>query len=289
MIFNAPYPLPYASRPPSLEPILSRPYLLSQSDTPTSLYTSALGYFQSGNINRAIQVWTKLIFQNNLKEQSLYNRAQAYLVIRQFPLAQSDLELLLSSRLTAVSRSSVLILRGIVYSEQGNLSAALQDLNASLALEPTSDGLSNRAVVFLKQKQFKLAESDLRQAIKSDPSQSNLYNLASVQLSLGAFQECVSSANKLVEMNKYFPQVYTLRGTCLYRLRNYDLAISDFLRAISLDAQQPDAYYYQGLSLLALNKKDSALSLLLRSADIYLSVGNTPMYQEAMKSLSSLQ
>jgi tetratricopeptide (TPR) repeat protein len=67
------------------------------------------------------------------------------------------------------------------------------------------------------------------------------------------------------------------------------MAISDFLRAISLDSQQPDAYYYQGLAMLALNQKDSALALLLKAADIYLSVGNTAMYQEAMKSLSTMQ
>jgi hypothetical protein len=40
---------------------------------------------------------------------------------------------------------------------------------------------------------------------------------------------------------------------------------------------------------LALNQKDSALALLLKAADIYLSVGNTAMYQEAMKSLSTMQ
>jgi len=288
MIFDTPKSLPHAS-PPPLEQVQASSVLLAQAETPASLYASALGYFQSGNINRAIQVWTMLIYQNNLKEQSLYNRAQAYLVIRQFPLASSDLDVLLSSRLTAVSRASVLILRGIVFSEQGNLSAALQDLNAALALEPSSDGLSNRAVIYLKQKQYKLAESDLRQAIKSDPSQSNLYNLASVQLSLGSYQDCLATSNKLVEMNKFFPQAYTLRGTCLYKLRSYDMAISDFLRAISLDSQQPDAYYYQGLAMLALNQKDSALALLLKAADIYLSVGNTAMYQEAMKSLSTMQ
>ena len=289
MIFDSPSLQFHADRVTAFESFQSRPVLLSQADTPASLYTSALGYFQSGNINRAIQVWTKLIFQNNLKEQSLYNRAQAYLVIRQFQLANSDLDLLLSSKLSAVSRSSVLILRGIVFSEQGNLSSALQDLNASLALEPSAGGLSNRAVVYLKQKQYKLAEADLRQAIKSDPSQSNLYNLASVQLSLGSYQDCVASTTKLVASNQYFPQVYTLRGTCLYRLRSYDQAVSDFLRAIALDAQQPDAFYYQGLSLLALNKKDSALALVLRSADMYLAVGNTQMYQEAMKALSTIQ
>ena len=281
------------SQPPSglprLGQVQSHPILLAQAETPASLYASALGFFQSGNVNRAIQVWTKLINQNTLREQSLYNRAQAYLVIRQFPLASSDLDLLLSSKLSAVSRSSILILRGIVFSEQGNLTGALQDLNASIALEPSSDALSNRAVVYLKQKQYRLAEADLRQAIKSDPSQSNLYNLGSVQLALGSYHDCVTSANKLIETNKFFPQVYTLRGTCLYRLRNYDLAVSDFLRALSLDTQQPDAYYYQGLSLLALKQKDSAIALILRSADIYLSVGNTPMYQEAMKALSSMQ
>jgi tetratricopeptide (TPR) repeat protein len=289
MIFDSPPLQFHADQVPALEFAQYGSVLLSQADTPASLYSSALGYFQSGNINRAIQVWTKLIYQNNLKEQSLYNRAQAYLVIRQLPLANSDLDLLLSSQLSVVSRSSVLLLRGIVFSEQGNLAAALQDLNASLALEPSSNGLSNRAVIYLKQKQYKLAESDLRQAIKSDPSQSNLYNLASVQLSLGSFKECVASTNKLVAMNKFFPMVYTLRGTCLYRLRNYDEAISEFRRATSLDPQQADALYYQGLSLLALNKKDSALALILRSADMYLAVGNTPMYQEAMKTLSTIQ
>ena len=174
MIFDGTSVQSYNARPLALETGLIRPILVAQADTPASLYTSALGYFQSGNINRAIQVWTRLIVQNNLKEQSLYNRAQAYLVIRQFQLANSDLDLLLSSRLSSVSRSSVLILRGIVFSEQGNLPAALQELNASLSLEPSAGGLSNRAVVYLKQKKYKLAEADLRQAIKSDSSQSNL-------------------------------------------------------------------------------------------------------------------
>jgi tetratricopeptide (TPR) repeat protein len=241
--------------------------------------------FQQGNVNRAIQIWSQLILEGQEVEASLYNRIQAYLVIRQFPLALADLNALGRIQRPHV-KSNTYLLRGITLNELRNYPEALNNFNLALSQDRNPLVFANRAIVYQNSGHLDLAEADLKQAVLIETSPTSLYNLAAIQRQRGQYKECLLNLNKALGLNGGFPPAYTLRGVCQYYLGSYDLAIGDFLRANSIDPGQPESYHYLGLSLAALKRPQEANQFLLKAADLYLGQNNQNRYQEVMQLLT---
>ena len=241
--------------------------------------------FNAGNINAAIAIWSQMITAGQDVQDSLYNRAQSYLVLRQFQLALNDLNQLETMQRPAV-RSYTFLLRGIVFNEIQNYNSALRDFNLAEKIDNNRLVFANRAVAYQRSGQFAQAEQDLIRAIKSDPTQANLHNLAAIQLSLGKFSECIGSSTRVVNAFQTFYPAYTVRGICHYRLGRLEDSVADFLRSTTLNPAQADATQYLGMALVSMGKTDQARPFLLRAADLYLSQNDQSRYQEVMKMLS---
>lgn len=255
---------------------------------PNQSYQSPNDLFTAGKVNSAILAWTQLINRGIDLYPSLYNRAQAYIVIKQFKSALSDLNTLEIKRRPFVD-PQVLSLKGVVLNELGDYKQALQNLDLSLKLSKTAYSLTNRGVIYQKLGNLPKAELDFHDASIMDPSYSNFYNLASLQLSQKKYSECASNANQaLTLLNSPFYPGYTVRGICSYHLNRYEESIADLLRSASINQFQPEAYLFLGLALLKVNRAAEAKSYLLRSADIFLEQSKQPEYQEVMKTLSSI-
>lgn len=242
--------------------------------------------FAAGAINGAIQIWSSLIAANRDLEPCLYNRAQAYLILAQLPLAQLDLE-----RLVILQRqrpnSSTFLLRGILNNELGNSTQALADFERALKIDANPLVYANRALAYQRKGQFDRAEADLLLAVRQDPSASNLHNLAVVQRQLNRLEACISNASLVIRAKPTFAPAYTVRGLCLYGLRRYQEAIADFLRSTTINPSQAEAQHYLGLSMVALGRSVEANPVLLRAADLYLAERNQQGYQAVMQQLSS--
>lgn len=260
-------------------PLYSQPNLSSQS--PNDLFTA-------GKVNSAILAWTQLINRGIDVYPSLYNRAQAYIVIKQFKSALTDLNILEIKRRPYVD-PQVLSLKGVVLNELGDYKQALQNLDLSLKLSKTAYSLTNRGVIYQKLGNLPKAELDFFDASVMDASYSNFYNLASLQLSQKKYSECSINANKALSLlNSPFYPGYTVRGICSYHLNRYEESIADLLRSASINQYQPEAYLFLGLALLKVNRSAEAKSYLLKSADIFLEQSKQPEYQEVMKTLASI-
>lgn len=242
--------------------------------------------FAAGAINAAIQIWSGLIAENRDVEPCLYNRAQAYLILGQLPLAQLDLD-----RLVALQRqrpnSSTFLLRGILSNELGNPTQALADFDRALKIDRNPLVYANRALAYQRQGQLQRAQADLQLAVQGDPSASNLHNLAVVERQLGRFEACISNASLVIRAKPTFAPSYTVRGLCFYGLRRYHDAIADFLRSTTINPAQAEAHHYLGLSMAALGRVAEANPVLLRAADLYLAERNQQGYQAVMQQLAS--
>ena len=253
--------------------------------SPQSLRAEADRQFQRGNVNRAIQIWSQLILQGQDVEASLYNRTQAYLVIRQPPLALADLNSLERIQRPHIKFNTYL-LRGITLNELHDFPGALKNFNLALGQGPNPLVYANRAITYQNSGRLDLAEADFNQAVLSEASPASLYNLAAIQRQLGHYKQCVLNLNRAIGLNGGFPPAYSLRGVCHYYLGAYDLAMGDFLRANALDPGQPESYHYLGLSLTALKRPKEANQFLLKAADLYLSQNNQLRYQQVMQLLT---
>jgi tetratricopeptide (TPR) repeat protein len=242
--------------------------------------------FAAGAINGAIQIWSSLIAANRDLEPCLYNRAQAYLILAQLPLAQLDLD-----RLVILQRqrpnSATFLLRGILNNELANPSQALADFDRALKIDANPLVYANRALAYQRLGQLNRAEADLQLAVSRDPSASNLHNLAVVQRQLSRPEACISNASLVIRAKPSFAPSYTVRGLCLYGLRRYQEAIADFLRSTTINPNQAEAQHYLGLSMVALGRPAEANPVLLKAADLYLLERNQQGYQAVMQQLAS--
>ena len=242
--------------------------------------------FSAGAINAAIQIWSNLIAENRDIEACLYNRAQAYLILAQLPLAQLDLDRLVNLQRQRPS-SATFLLRGILNNELANPNQALADFDRALKIDGNPLVFANRALAYQRKGQLDRAEADLQVAVQRDPSASNLHNLAVVQRQLGQLVPCISNAGLVIRAKPTFAPAYTVRGVCLYGQRRYQDAIADFLRSTTINPAQAEAHHYLGLSLMALGRSAEANTVLLRAADLYLAERNQQGYQAVMQQLAS--
>jgi tetratricopeptide (TPR) repeat protein len=252
----------------------------------TALRQLADQRFAAGAINGAIQIWSGLIAANRDLEPCLYNRAQAYLILAQLPLAQLDLDRLVILQRQRPS-SSTFLLRGILNNELGNPNQALADFERALKIDANPLVYANRALAYQRMGQLDRAEADLQLAVRQDPSASNLHNLAVVQRQLGRPEACINNASLVIRAKPTFAPAYTVRGLCLYELRRYPEAIADFLRSTTINPVQAEAHHYLGLSMVALGRAAEANPVLLRAADLYLAERNQQGYQAVMQQLAS--
>jgi pentatricopeptide repeat protein len=183
---------------------------------PPSPATQARLAFEAGDINAAIALWSQMISNGIEVQDALYNRTQAYLVLRQFPLALSDLnqlELIQKPR----ARSTTFLLRGIVLNEMQNPNAALREFNLAEKIDRNRLIFANRAVAYQRLGRLQDAEQDLLKAVQVDPSQANGHNLAAIQLALGKLEECIKTSSQVISSYRTFYPAYTVRGICYFR------------------------------------------------------------------------
>ncbi len=177
---------PLRRRPPVALLLLSSLLGMAQPacSEPAPLAIQAQKAFNSGNINAAIALWTQMISAGQAVQDGLHNRAQAFMVLHQFPLALNDLNQLEVLQKPRV-RSYTFLLRGIVLNEMQNYNSAFQDFNRAELIANNRLVFTNRAVAYQRTGQFTQAERDLQKAVRVNPSQANIHNLAAIQLSLG--------------------------------------------------------------------------------------------------------
>ena len=70
----------------------------------------------------------------------------------------------------------------------------------------------------------------------------------------GNFKNAIEDFNKSIELNKDFSVTYFYRGASYHSIEEYDEAMLDYKKAISLDPKMTDAYYNR--AKIILSRKD---------------------------------
>ncbi len=236
-------------------------------------------------------------------------RADQYAQQRQYPEAISAYTCLL--RLNRKNRD-VLLRRGWVHFQVGDLEAAIEDHNKVIQMSPR-DGSNYRlrGIIHARQKNYDLALRDYDQAIRLNPEAANetylnrahlwVYDKENYQAGIDDYTAALKivnanlekSANLThhkrdgfdVELKNYAAAIYSARADAHRFDLNFDAAISDYITAINL---HPDfADYESDLARAYLSNKqpneaiehyDRAVSL--KPADISLLVRRGSAYYD---------
>jgi tetratricopeptide (TPR) repeat protein len=253
----------------------------------TNAVVSAEEHFRRGSITRAVQIWSNDIKNGKELIKSLYNRSQAYIVLKQYDAALQDLNQLI--KLQGVNTATqVYIIRGIALSEIGRLDQAIADFDQAEKLEPSYLVYSNRGLAYQRSQKYERALADLLKSVQLSPTPIAKLNLANVRIQLGQFAEVLTEMNQILEKEKTFFPAYLVRSIANYNLGKYEAAIQDCVFTLKILPDQPEAYYYAGLSFAKLNRKEDAAQNLVRAADLYLRQNQSNNYRQVLEKMSEL-
>jgi len=259
----------------------------AQTPTTDNAVISAEEHFRRGSITRAIQIWSNDIKNGKEIIKSLYNRSQAYIVLKQYDTALQDLNQLI--KLQGVNTATqIYIIRGIALSEIGRLDEAIADFDQAEKLEPSYLVYSNRGLAYQRSQKYQKALADLLKSVQLSPTPIAKLNLANVRIQLGQFAEVLTEMNQILEKEKTFFPAYLVRSIANYNLGKYEAAIQDCLFTLKILPDQPEAYYYAGLSFAKLNRKEDAAQNLVRAADLYLRQNQSNNYRQVLEKMSEL-
>ncbi len=257
------------------------------SPTVNNSNLSAEEYFKRGSVTKAIQLWSRDIKNGTDVSKSLYNRSQAYIILRQYESAVQDLNQLISLQ-GVKTAAQIYIIRGIAFSELNKLAEAIEDFNQAEKLEPSLLVYTNRGLAYQRSGQLNKALADFTKTVSLSATPIAKLNLANVRIQLGQFTEVVNEISQLIEQDKTFFPAYLVRSIAYYNLGQYEAAIRDCVFSLKIIPDQPEAYYYAGLSFAKLNRKDDASQNLVKSADLYLKQNQSSNYQQVLQKMSEL-
>lgn len=261
--------------------------LPSNQPLPNNSNASGEQNFQQGNLTRAIQQWSRDIKNGHNIVTNLFNRSQAYILLKQYQFALEDVNQIIQIE-GKNTPSQVFVVKGIALSELNQLQEAIQSFNTAEKLDSSPGLYNNRALAYQRLGQLNKALVDLTKSVQLLPTPIARLNLANLRIQLNQFQQVVNEMNQLIATDKTFFPAYLTRGIAYYNLGQYETAVRDFVVTLKIWPDQPEAYYYAGLSFAKLNRLEDASQNLIRSADLYLQRNQSNEYHQVLRKMNEL-
>jgi len=200
-----------------------------------------LHYKKIGDVNRAVEEYSKAITLQPDYYRAYGNRSNIYKDLKQYDKAIADcnkvLEIDPNSYLTYTNR-------GAIYAELGQLDQALKDYNQALAIDPThANAYFNRGQVHKANSRFQDAKNDFTQYLYYFPGNPGAYEArGQVALNLNQYQEAIQDFSIAIQINPSQGMFYARRSDAYNRAGNTQQALNDALTAQKLGTTIDPAY-----------------------------------------------
>lgn len=184
-----------------------------------------------------------------------------------------------SRNATAAQIGSAHYNRGVLFQDKGDLTAALDDYNKSIAAHPKdADAYFNRALIFERQKDLPRALADYTRSIELNPNLDDAYNNRGiVHLKADRPEDALRDFNKALELNPKSHKALNSRGELHLDNKDYDKALQDFMRAAEADPSYAPSFKNRGIAYFYLGDMDKAIESHTRAISL------RPDYDEAFR------
>ncbi len=128
---------------------------------------------------------------------------------------------------------------------------------------------ANLAVLYESQGRLQLAEQHLRDAINVEPQSATAHNnLGVVLYRMGNYDGALTEFNRTLALNPEQLDAYTNKGLIFMRWGQYEDAQRAFRQVLALDPQNPLAHYNLGLVYEELEEWNLAIDSYYRFLDV---------------------
>jgi tetratricopeptide (TPR) repeat protein len=140
------------------------------------------------------------------------------------------------------------VLRGSVYSKNGEHDMAINDYNTTITIDPgIAETYINRGITYADKNQYESAIQDYQKAIELDPNLDLAYlNSGVVYEVQKLYDSAVKNYTSAIEINPVNAEAYTKRANLHHILGKYDLAIKDYNNAIEFNPDVAVLYSNRG-------------------------------------------
>ncbi|MCA2666506.1 MAG: tetratricopeptide repeat protein [Microcystis sp. M079S1] len=157
--------------------------------------------------------------------------------------------------------SSILQRQSAAYRYLENYEQALTVINQAISLFPNNPNSYNEKYAVLSElKRYDEGLAAITQAINLAPRAAWYSNRGIIYDNQQKYELALSDWNKAIEINPNFALAYNNRGLLYYNQQKYDLALSDYSKAIEINPNDAYAYVSRGNLYSDLRKYDLALS-----------------------------
>jgi tetratricopeptide (TPR) repeat protein len=196
-----------------------------------------LPYFVANTLKKprlAIAMYTWMANVPILAGSSYINRAQSYILLKEYEQALQDVERGLALRPQSVIGYNN---RGTAHLYLKQYRSALQDYGRAIEMKPTSlFAYQNRALTHCLLKEYQQALQDAEYVLSIQPSNPQALSYAIASLTyLGDFQRALEIANNTLRLRPYRAICYHNRGFVYQGLHQPELAKQDLMRSCELE------------------------------------------------------
>lgn len=195
---------------------------------------------------------------------ALFGRGNSYHLLKDYGNALADYSenIKINSNL-GIQDYSKYEVRGNVYAEMGEYKSALLDYNKSIQLNNKNAGLYVlRAELFNKNGNIDKAIDDYNIALKlGNVDNAELYaSRAELLHKKGNIDEAIADCNAALKLGcKDKERMYNIRAFCYLRKGDYTRAKNDVESTLSINNNSGEAYYYRGIINFVMDNYDQAI------------------------------
>ncbi len=103
------------------------------------------------------------------------------------------------------------------------------------------------------------------------------------------YELALSDYSKAIDINPNYADAYNNRGNLYSDLQKYELALSDYSKAIDINPNYAMAYNNRGVVYALTREFPKALADAEKASELYRQQGNEAGYQQAQKLISMIR